>query len=115
MDVTRLQGELREQVVAGRFGTVARTYRSLSRLRTASTVAELLPAAAEELGRSCGFDRAMISRRRGSTWQAEAIWIVPGTDEEVARATRDYLRTTWIPLRPGTVEPTSCSGAARRS
>lgn len=104
VDVTRLQGELREQVVAGRFGTVARIHDSLSRLRSATTVAELLPAAAEELGRSCGFDRAVISRRRGSTWQAEAIWLVPGTDAAVERATRAYLTEHWMPLAPGTVE-----------
>lgn len=103
-ELTRLQGGLREQVVAQRFGTVARIHESHARLRGAATVAELLPAAAEELGRSCGFDRAAISRRRGSTWHAEAVWVAPGTDEEVARATRDYLTEQWIPMRPGTVE-----------
>ncbi|MEV4418914.1 helix-turn-helix transcriptional regulator [Patulibacter sp. NPDC049589] len=104
VSLTRLQGDLREQVVAERFGTVARIHDSHSRLRDAATVAELLPAAAEELGRSCGFDRAAISRRRGSTWHVEAVWIAPDTDPRVARTTRDYLTEKWIPLRPGTVE-----------
>lgn len=102
--VTRLQGELRERLVAQRFGTVARIHRSLGRLRDRTTVADLLPAAAEELGRSCGFDRAAISRRTGSRWQAEAIWIAPGVHPQVARRTRAFLSTKWIPLGPGTVE-----------
>lgn len=104
VDVTRLQGELRERVVAQRFGTVARIHRSLSQLRDATSVAELLPAAAEEIGRSCDFDRVAVSRRLGSRWQTEALWIAPSVDEVVARTTREYLQTRWIPLDPGTAE-----------
>jgi LuxR family transcriptional regulator, regulator of acetate metabolism len=76
----------------------------LTRLRGARSVSELLPAAAEELGRSCGFDRTVISRRRGSTWRAAAVWVAPEIDPAVAAAIRDYLMTQWIPLRPGTLE-----------
>ncbi|WP_051471019.1 LuxR C-terminal-related transcriptional regulator [Patulibacter minatonensis] len=104
VELTRIQGDLRDQVVAARFGTVARIHESHSRLRDAGTLAELLPAAAAELGRSCGFDRAAISRRHGSRWHAEAVWLAPGTDAGIAQATRDYLTQKWIPLRPGTVE-----------
>jgi DNA-binding CsgD family transcriptional regulator len=104
VELTRLQGELREQAVARRFGTVARVHGSLARLRGAACVADLLPAAAEELGQACGFDRAAISRRRGSTWHVEAVWIAPEVDPEIAGATRRYLTTQWIPLGPGTVE-----------
>jgi DNA-binding CsgD family transcriptional regulator len=104
VELTRVQGDLRDREVAARFGTVARIHESHSRLRDASTLAELLPAAAAELGRSCGFDRAAISRRNGARWHAEAVWLAPGTDAGVARSTRDYFTKKWIPLRPGTVE-----------
>jgi DNA-binding CsgD family transcriptional regulator len=104
VELVRVQGELRERAVAQRFGTVARIHRGLSRLREAGTVAELLPAAAEELGRTCGLDRAAISRRRGSTWHVEAVWVGPATDADVARSTREFLTQRWIPLGPGTVE-----------
>jgi DNA-binding CsgD family transcriptional regulator len=104
MDLTRLQSELREHTVERRFGTVARIHEGLARLRRIGSVAELLPAAAEELGRCCDFDRTVISRRRGSTWRAEAIWMTGEVDPVVAAETRAYLTEQWIPLRSGTLE-----------
>ncbi|WP_165034703.1 LuxR family transcriptional regulator, partial [Candidatus Protofrankia californiensis] len=104
VELRRLQGELREHVVSLRFAAVARIHHGLAKLRAYETVAELLPAAAAELGARCDFDRTVISRRRGSTWRAEAVWLAPGLDPRVSRATESYLRGTWIPLGPGVLE-----------
>lgn len=103
-EVTRLRGDLREQSAARRFATLPRIHESLSRLRRITDVAVLLDAAAEELARCCDFDRTVISRRRGSIWQAAAMWISPEVDPVVAAETRAYLTRQWIPLRPGTLE-----------
>jgi DNA-binding CsgD family transcriptional regulator len=100
----RLRGELRQRTVSQRFAAVARIHEGLAKLRACETVAELLPAAAQELARCCDFDRTAISRRRGSTWRAEAVWLGPGMDPVVSRATEEYLRGTWIPLGPGVLE-----------
>jgi DNA-binding CsgD family transcriptional regulator len=100
----RMRGELRERTVSQRFAAVARIHEGLAKLRACETVAELLPAAAQELARCCDFDRTAISRRRGSTWRAEAIWLGPGMDPVVSEATERYLRGTWIPLGPGVLE-----------
>lgn len=69
-----------------------------------SDVADLLAAAAEELALCGDFDRTVISRRRGSTWQAAAMWFSPEVDPAIAARTREYLTRQWIPLRPGTLE-----------
>jgi len=104
VELTRLRGELRARAVSSRFAAVARIHAGLAKLRACETVAELLPAAAEELGACCDFDRTVISRRRGSTWRAEAVWLAPGMDPIVSRNTEKYLRGTWIPLGPGVLE-----------
>ncbi|WP_019877538.1 helix-turn-helix transcriptional regulator [Sporichthya polymorpha] len=103
-EVTRLRAHLIESTVQRRFATLPRIHESLSRLRRIADVRHLLEAAAEELARCCDFDRTVISRRRGSTWQAAAIWISPEVDPRVAAETRAYLTRQWIPLRPGTLE-----------
>ncbi|MGQ0842880.1 MAG: helix-turn-helix domain-containing protein [Sporichthyaceae bacterium] len=104
IEATRLRGDLLELAVARRFATLPRINESLSRLRRITDVAQLLEAAAAELAQCCGFDRTVVSRRRGSTWQAAAIWIGPEVDAVVAAETRAYLTRQWIPLRPGTLE-----------
>jgi hypothetical protein len=104
VELRRLRCELRERTVSLRFAAVARIHEGLAKLLACQTVAELLPAAAEELGRCCDFDRTVISRRRGSTWRAEAVWLAAGMDPVVSRQTEAYLRGTWIPLGPGVLE-----------
>ena len=104
VELSDLTGDLRELAVARRFAAVARIQDALARLRRISDVRELLDAAAEELGGCCDFDRTVISRRRGSTWQAAAMWFSPEVDPSIAAATRTYLTRQWIPLRPGTLE-----------
>ncbi len=104
IELRRLRGELRERTVSLRFAAVARIHEGLAKLRACHTVGELLPAAAEELALCCDFDRTVISRRRGSTWRAEAVWLGPGMDPVVSRQIEAYLRGTWIPLGPGVLE-----------
>lgn len=103
--LTSMQGELSEHVIEQRFRTLARIHGGLSRLRDQPTVAELLPAAAEELCRCCDFDRAVISRVQGSEWTPEVVFITPGQDAEVTRTTKAFLLTEGpMPLGPGMLE-----------
>ncbi|MGQ0632457.1 MAG: LuxR C-terminal-related transcriptional regulator [Sporichthyaceae bacterium] len=95
---------LREHVMAGRFDVLARIHEALARLRALPSVAELLPGGAEELARSCGFDRTMVSALRGSSWRAEAVWITPGHDAALARQISEYVTGGWIPLGSGVLE-----------
>jgi DNA-binding CsgD family transcriptional regulator len=95
---------LREHYTALRFDVLARVHDALGRLRALPTVAELLPAAAEELALSCGFDRSLVSSVRGSTWRAEAIWLSPHHDPLLARRIEDYLTGRSLPLRSGVLE-----------
>lgn len=102
--LTGARGRLREHALELRFRSLERIHDALGRLGTLQTVGELLPAAAEELARACGFDRTVISRRRGATWRAEAVWTAPELDPEVSAATVRYLRETWIPIGPKALE-----------
>lgn len=104
IEVREWHGRLLEHVVALRLRSMNRIHASLARLRACTDVVSLLPAAAEELAMCCDFDRTVISRLRGSTWRAEAVWISPEVDPEVAAATRDYLTQTWTPLSRGQLE-----------
>lgn len=101
---TRLRGCLHEHVAGLAARRAPAVHDALGRLRSAATVAELLPAAVAELGSSCGFDRAVVSRLRGSAWRAEAVWIAPGQDPDVSAATVAFLTDDWIALGPGTLE-----------
>ncbi len=103
-DLTRAGADLAEDAVSRRFAAVDRIHESLGRLRAITDVGELLAAAAVELAHCCDLDRTVVSRRRGSTWRAEAVWISPDVDPDVAARTRAYLTEQWIPLRAGTLE-----------
>lgn len=100
----RARGALLGRVVDLRLASVVRIHAALDRLRSCATVAELLPAAAQEMAFSCRLDRAAVSRLRGSAWRAEAVWLSPSLDPEVATATRDYMTQTWTPLSRGRLE-----------
>jgi DNA-binding CsgD family transcriptional regulator len=54
----------------------------LARLRALKTPQELIEAAPEELIRTLGFTRAMVSRVRGSLWTPEVLKVVDGIDPE---------------------------------
>jgi hypothetical protein len=102
--LTTVRGRLRDHDLDRRFRTLERIHKALERLGTIRTTEQLLPAAAAELAEVCGFDRTVVSRRRGSTWRAEAVWIAPALDPEVSVATERYLRETWIPIGPKALE-----------
>jgi DNA-binding CsgD family transcriptional regulator len=102
--LTELQASLLEHTVTLRLRALARIHASLARLRTCSTVAELLPATARELAMCCDFDRVSVSRLRGSTWRSEAVWIPPDLGPELAVTAEAYLTTHWMPLGPGALE-----------
>lgn len=95
---------LREHYTALRLDVFGRVHQGLTRLRSLSTVAELLPAAAEELARGAGFDRALVSSVRGSSWRAEALWIAPDHDPALAGRIEQFLTGRSVPLRSGVLE-----------
>jgi len=104
VDLGRLQRRVRRLEADRRFSTIGEIYASIGRLRRATTIRDLLDAAPRELGRSCGFDRAVVSGVHGSSWRAEAVWIDPAADPDTSASTRRYLTERWLPLRPGTLE-----------
>lgn len=104
VELGRLEGALLERAVDLRFEAVARIHAALAELRACPDVLSLLPAAVEAMARTCGLDRAVVSRLRGSSWRGEAVWIRPDLDPELAQVTRDYLTKTWTPLSRGTLE-----------
>lgn len=87
-----------------RIRRLRRVQEALARLESCDAVDDLLPAAARELAGACGFDRTVISRRRGETWRAEAVWTAPDLDPAISAATERYLRETWIPMGPKALE-----------
>lgn len=68
VEVGELRSDLREHTLGLRFQTLDRIHAALARIRQKATSAEVIDAAPQELCTACGFDRAMISRVRGSTW-----------------------------------------------
>jgi DNA-binding CsgD family transcriptional regulator len=103
-DVTELQQDLREYVTEQRFVAMGRIHAALARLRKVDNVADLLSQAPEELCHSCDFDRALLSRVRGSTWVPEHLCIGAGQDPVVTAATEEYLGKVEIPLSPMLLE-----------
>ncbi|MCU1678241.1 MAG: modulated transcriptional regulator, LuxR family [Frankiales bacterium] len=104
VELTDLQQDLRETVIAQRFEVLARIHGGLTRLRGLGSVAELLKEAPEELCHCCDFDRAVLSRVHGSSWRPEVICIAAGQDPEVTRATEEFLTGAEIPLSPMLLE-----------
>lgn len=104
VELTDLQQDLRERVIAQRFEVLARVHGGLTRLRGLESVAELLQEAPEELCHCCDFDRAVLSRVVGSTWKPEVICIAAGQDAETTAATEAFLTGAEIPLSPMLLE-----------
>lgn len=101
---TRTHGTACRSETESRLDSLRRVHDALRRLETVRSVDELLPLAAAELAAACHFDRTVISRRRGETWRAEAVWTSPSLDPGISAATERYLRETWIPMGPKALE-----------
>ncbi|MEV4421130.1 LuxR C-terminal-related transcriptional regulator [Patulibacter sp. NPDC049589] len=101
---TRTRGTQSRREIESRLAALRRVHDALGRLETARSVDDLLPMAAEELAAAGGFDRTVVSRRRGETWRAEAVWLSPDLDPGISAATERYLRETWIPIGPKALE-----------
>jgi DNA-binding CsgD family transcriptional regulator len=96
---------LREHVTQVRLAALEAIRDGVCRLRALPTLSELLPAAAEEIGRTCEFSRTLISRIHGSFWHAECVWVCPRLDPVLAaKAEASWLRQA-VPLAGSFLEP----------
>ncbi len=104
VEVGELQSDLREHTLGLRFQTLNRIHEALARLRQEPSSAALLAAAPAELCRACGFDRALISRVRGSTWVPEILHVDAEATSEVNVALDAFLAGREIPLTTSMLE-----------
>ncbi|WP_026909911.1 LuxR C-terminal-related transcriptional regulator [Patulibacter minatonensis] len=98
VEVGELQSDLREHTLGLRFQTLDRIHGALARIRQEESSAALIDAAPAELCAACGFDRAMISRVRGSTWVPHTLHLVADEEHEVNVALKAFLAGAEIPL-----------------
>lgn len=98
--LARLQGALRDRALGMPFEALRRTSDALARLRRRPDVAEVLAATAEELCAAGEFDRALVSRVRGSTWIPEHLHTRSDADAGFA----GWAAGQEIPLTSGILE-----------
>lgn len=98
VEVGELQSDLREHTLGLRFQTLDRIHEALARIRQRTTSVEVIDAASPELCQACGFDRAMISRVRGSTWVPHHFHVTADADHPVNVATDAFTTGAEIPL-----------------
>ena len=96
-----LEVDLREQAVLRCKRALAGVETGLGRLRCMSTTAELVDNVCQEIVRSCGFTRAMLSRVESKTWMP---WITYFGHREVRPEDADWMANTRIPLSAMTLE-----------
>jgi DNA-binding CsgD family transcriptional regulator len=96
-----VQVDLREHDVQRRTRALAGVESALARLRAMSTPAEVVDHVCQELVRSCGFTRAMLSRVEGDIWMP---WITYFGHREVRESDHEWMRSTRVPLRSMTLE-----------
>ena len=77
---------------------------TMARFAHADSLAELVRQAPVLLCGAGDFDRAMISRVRGSTWTPAAVHVAVGADDEVNLALVAALRALQIPLTGSLME-----------
>jgi LuxR family transcriptional regulator, regulator of acetate metabolism len=97
LDLGELRDALGEHAASLRLEQQLRMRAGLRRLAALRTPAELIDAVPEELCRSCGFTRAMISRVRGSLWVPDILYVTPGVDP-LEDHFQDFVSTAEIPL-----------------
>jgi DNA-binding CsgD family transcriptional regulator len=85
-------------------GVLSRINEIMSRFAHAGSVADLVRQAPVLLCEAGGFDRAMISRVRGSTWTPAAVHVAVGADDQVNVALVTALRALQIPLTGSLIE-----------
>jgi DNA-binding CsgD family transcriptional regulator len=103
-ETTESRRLLREHVVDQRFRALERIQAGLTRLRRLGTTAELVREAAHEACLCCGFDRALASRVRGSTWVPQQLYVTDGDQPDEAPELDEYLAHVEIPLTPNLLE-----------
>jgi DNA-binding CsgD family transcriptional regulator len=98
----------REEVNATPCGVLSRQLsrinESMSRFAYADSPADLIRQAPVLLCEAGDFDRAMVSRVRGSTWTPAAVHVAVGADDEVNVALVAALRALQIPLTGSLIE-----------
>jgi LuxR family transcriptional regulator, regulator of acetate metabolism len=102
--VTALQSELRRAVVEAHARTFGQINEALATLAVLVSPAELVQRAPRLLCEACGFDRAMISRVRGSTWVPAAVYVAAGADDAINLGLIEAIRTLEIPLTSSLIE-----------
>ena len=101
---TAMQGGLHDAVIDAHARTFGRIIDGLATMARSASPAELVERAPGLLCEVCEFDRAMISRVRGSTWLPEAVHIATGADDEVKVALAASITTLEIPLTSSLME-----------
>jgi DNA-binding CsgD family transcriptional regulator len=85
-------------------GALSRVNEAMARFAPADSLAELVRQAPVRLCEAGDFDRAMISRVRGSTWNPAAVHVAVGADGEVNAGPVAGLLALHIPLTGALVE-----------
>ncbi|MEV4418901.1 LuxR C-terminal-related transcriptional regulator [Patulibacter sp. NPDC049589] len=98
VEVGELQSDLREHTLGLRFQTLDRIHSALARIRQEESSVALIDAAPAELCAACGFDRAMISRVRGSTWVPHTLHLVTDEEHPTNVALKSFIAGAEIPL-----------------
>jgi DNA-binding CsgD family transcriptional regulator len=91
-----LEDEVRHHVAARRAKRYEEMQRSLGRLRRIGTSAELLDQVCEELVRSCGFSRAVLTRIEGDEWLPWMAYV--RDDREFEREFVEWMNQQRFPL-----------------
>src|SRR5712691_4645484 len=86
-ELQQLKTEMGEEALSRRVRALTSVQEALSRLRGVESVEHMLNKATLELCRSCGFDRAILSRVEGSNLVAASMHF-EGHDEEAQRIMR---------------------------
>jgi DNA-binding CsgD family transcriptional regulator len=103
-DISAAQSTLRKHALAQPNYAPGRIFGALARMRRKSGANEVLDAAPAELCTAGRFDRAMISRVRGSIWTPRLLFLSDGHDSGVQRELGEYTAELEIPLASPLVE-----------
>ena len=103
-DARALLGELATATVGTRARSFARINDTFSALPPNMTPDELIDAAPALLCVACDFDRALISRVRGSTWLPAALHIASDPDDPVNVQLAATITTLEVPLTGSLIE-----------